>query len=49
MDNELTKKLKELYGEHLSDNEIQEDAQNIVRFFEILIEIDQRNKRQQAC
>lgn len=49
MNNDLTQKLKELYGEHLSDEEIQEDAQNVISFFEILIEIDRRNKRQQAC
>lgn len=49
MNKDLIQKLKELYGEHLSDEEIQEDAQNVISFFEILIEIDRRNKRQQAC
>ena len=49
MNKDLIQILKKLYGEHLSEEEIKEDAQNIVSYFEILIEIDRRNKRQQAC
>lgn len=41
----LTLYFEKLYGKKLSEAEVLEYKQSLVRFFSILIDIDQRNKR----
>lgn len=41
---EYQKIMKETYGEEISFDEAKEQGENLVRFYQLLIDIDMRNK-----
>lgn len=46
MSNKLKQKIKDLYDTPLSEEEVKEATQNLVSFFELLIEEDKQEKKE---